>query len=86
MYASGVLVPAESDAFCVLLPSDDGRTVDTYLGFLKEPPSSSAVKGLQFSPGVGEEPPTFKTDPGEAFRMDLPWELPPDHGEGGKAG
>jgi hypothetical protein len=45
MFAIGVLIPAgPDDAFSVWLPAEYGKTIDTYLGFLKEPPTSIAVR------------------------------------------
>jgi len=48
IFAVGVIVKAATDMFCVFLPSDQGKAIDTYFSFLKNPPSSIAVKSLLF--------------------------------------
>jgi hypothetical protein len=76
MFAIGVIVPAGSDSFCVFLPAEDGRTIDTYLGFLKEPPQSIAVKLFKFCPATTHEAAKFITAPTDPFRIDLSASLP----------
>jgi len=76
MFAVGVIIPAGPDAFCVWLPAEHGKTIDTYLGFLKEPPTSIAVTLLQFCPADGKNGPHWATPPGEPIHLQLPDGLP----------
>lgn len=76
IFATGVLVPVTpDDAFCVWLPSGHGKTIDTYLGFLKEPPPSIAVKLIQYCPADGDEGPHWATSDEEPIRLDMPEKL-----------
>jgi hypothetical protein len=79
MFALGVLIPAgPDDAFCVWLPSGVGKTIDTYFGFLKEPPPSIAVKLIQFFPTDGEKEAHWGTNNEEPIRLDMPDKLYPE--------
>jgi hypothetical protein len=72
MFAMGVLIPASpDDAFCVWLPSGHGKTIDTYFGFLKEPPPSIAVKMIQFCPADGKKKLHWATSSEEPIQLDL---------------
>ncbi len=76
MFATGVLIPASpDDAFCVWLPSGLGKTIDTYFGFLKEPPPSIAVKLIQFCPADGEREAHWTTSKEEPIRLEMPEKL-----------
>lgn len=81
IFAIGVVVKAGSDMFCVFLPSSDGKTLDTYFGFLKDPPPSIAVRLLEYCPADGKEEARWITAPGEPLRIPLPNTLP-KHDEG----
>jgi hypothetical protein len=71
-FAMGVLIPASiNDAFCVWLPSCHGKTIDTYLGFLKEPPTSIRVKLLQFVPANDQENAHWATSMEEPIPLEL---------------
>lgn len=73
IFATGVLIPAGPvDAFCVWLPSGQGKTIDTYLGFLKEPPPSIAVKLVQFCPADSEKEAHWITSKEEPIRLEMP--------------
>jgi hypothetical protein len=76
VFAIGVIVPAGTDTFCVFIPSDHGKTIDTYFGFLAEPPSSIAVKLLQFQAAEAGRPARWTTSRDEPFRMPLVDQLP----------
>lgn len=76
MFASEVLIAAGADdAFCVWLPSGHGRTIDTYISLLKEPPPSIAVRLLQFCPADGEREAHRSTPNEEPIRLKLPDKL-----------
>ena len=76
MFATGVLIPASpDDAFCVWLPSGHGKTIDTYFGFLKEPPPSIAVRLIRFCPADGEREAHWSTPDEEPIRLELPDKL-----------
>jgi hypothetical protein len=73
MFAIGVLIPASpDDAFCVWLPSGHGKTIDTYFGFLKEPPPSVSVKLIQFCPADSEHEAHWSTSKEDPIRLELP--------------
>lgn len=80
-FAMGVIVPAGTDAFCVWLPAGEGKAIDTYLGFLSEPPTSIAAKLLQFFPSSADRAARWATAPSEPFRIDLSRERPSTHAE-----
>lgn len=72
IYAIGVIIPAGSDdGFCVWLPSGIGKTIDTYLSFLREPPPSIAVRTLQFCRSDDERGEHWLTPNGDPIRLDL---------------
>jgi hypothetical protein len=50
IFATGVIVPAAGDMFCVFLPTYGSVEVETYFGFLNEPPPSIAVRLMELSP------------------------------------
>ncbi len=78
IFATGVLIPAgPDDAFCVWLPSGQGKTIDTYLGFLKEPPPSIAVKLVHFCPADGQQEAHWITSKEEPIRLPLPEKVHP---------
>ena len=74
MFATGTFVDAGKDAFCVWLPAGDG--IDTYLGFVNEPPVSVLAKILRFCPATEHGEASFTTSDEEPFRMELPSSLP----------
>lgn len=72
IFAIGAIIQAgDDDAFCVFLPSGIGKTIDTYFGFLKDPPQSIAVKLIEFCPAEGEQESHWKTGSDEPFRIPL---------------
>jgi hypothetical protein len=72
-FAFGVLIPASpDDGFCVWLPSCLGKTIDTYFSFLKEPPTSIAVKLIQFCPANAEKEAHWATSNEEPIRLEMP--------------
>ncbi len=77
IFASGAVVPAGGeDAFCVFLPQGEGKTIDTYLGFLREPPPSFLARFVHFCPADGENEARWLTPNTEPVRIDLPDRLP----------
>jgi hypothetical protein len=50
VFALGVVIRAGPDRFCVFLPTDCGKSVNTYFNFLKEPPVSVRAKATRFRP------------------------------------
>jgi hypothetical protein len=76
MFSLSVVVKAADHEFCVFLPGDDGKTIDTYFSFLKEPPGSTAVKLLQFVPSDGSDPSHWATSDEEPFRIPFHQKLP----------
>jgi hypothetical protein len=48
VFALGVIVRAGPDRFCVCLPTDCGKTINTYVSFLNEPPPSVRAKATRF--------------------------------------
>ncbi len=73
IFASGVIVPAGGEeAFCVFLPHGEGKTIDTYMGFLKEPPPSFQARFVQFFPADGENEAKWLTPDTQPIRIDLP--------------
>jgi hypothetical protein len=77
IFASGVIVPAGgAEAFCVFLPKGEGNTIDTYVGFLKEPPASFQARFMQFSPADDRNEAKWLTPNTEAIRIELPDRLP----------
>jgi hypothetical protein len=75
-FALGVVVVAGSEAFCVFLPTDDGRTISTYFSFLNEPPESIAVRLLEYRPATETKESHWATNPGDPIRIQLPHAMP----------
>ena len=75
IYAIGVIVPAGPCAFLVFLPTGQGTTINTYLGFLKEPPPSILVSIYEFRCAtLGTE--SFFSTSYPPFRIELLSSLP----------
>ncbi|MCY2987543.1 MAG: hypothetical protein NTY19_06725 [Planctomycetota bacterium] len=76
VFALGVVVKAADDLFCVFLPPNEGKAIDTYSGFLLEPPRSVLVKILRYYPGEAEETSCWEIGPDAPVRIPLPDSLP----------
>lgn len=76
VFALGVVVKAADDMFCVFLPPDEGKAIDTYFGFLREPPKSILVKVLRYCPGDAEKTPCWEMGPDKPVRIPLTESLP----------
>jgi hypothetical protein len=50
VFALGVIVRGGPDRFCVFLPTDCGKTVNTYFDFLRVPPVSVRAEAMRFRP------------------------------------
>jgi len=48
MFAIGVVVKVGREYFCVFLPTDCGKSIDTYFSFLKEPPRFVTARIMKF--------------------------------------
>ena len=72
IYSIGVIVKAVNDYFCVFLPPDDGHRMETYLSFLKEPPSSIGVRIMQFQQASNDEESHWITSGEDPVRVLLP--------------
>jgi hypothetical protein len=62
VFALGVIVRAGADRFCVFLPTDCGKTVNTYFSFLNEPPVSVRAKATRFRPPKGGNTGAWEAD------------------------
>lgn len=71
IFAVGVIVKVATDMFCVFLPTDQGKAIDTYFSFLKNPPSSILVKVLQFRKCNDTGDSQWETDSGPPVRIGL---------------
>ena len=55
VFALGVILRAGKDRFCIFVPTDCGKTINTYVSFLNEPPSSVRAKATRFrAPSEGD--------------------------------
>jgi hypothetical protein len=50
-FAIGVVVKVKHDNFCVFLPTDYGKSINTYFSFLKEPPRFVTTRMMKFCDG-----------------------------------
>jgi hypothetical protein len=50
-FAIGVVVKVKQEYFCVFLPTDCGKTINTYFSFLKEPPKFVTTRMIKFCDG-----------------------------------
>jgi hypothetical protein len=76
LFAIGVIVPAAGDRFCVFLPSGCGHTIDTYLGFLNDPPPFFHAKVFEYCPSDGANAAYWKTSKDDPIRIPMPEKLP----------
>lgn len=76
LFACGVIIPAGDDRFCVFLPSGHAQTIDTYLSFLNDPPSSFGAKLFEFCPAEAQHESYWKTGNDDPMRIPLPDRLP----------
>ena len=75
-FAIGVVVKAGSKKFCVLLPTDSGKSIDIYFSFLKEPPPSIVARFMQFCPKDEKGEARWEVPAGEPMRISLNQSLP----------
>ena len=69
----GVIVKAADATFCAFMPDDNATTMDTYFGFLKEPPPSIAVRLGEWSNGDEHmKGPHWNVATGEPKRVAMP--------------
>lgn len=77
IFATGVIIPASGDTFCVFLPTYGSAEVETYFGFLNEPPPSIAVRLMELSPPDDTYAVEYwKVSGGEPSRISLRGTLP----------
>lgn len=53
IFAVGVIVPFRDHRFVVFMPNDKAKELETYLGFLAEPPPSVMMKAFEYDPTGG---------------------------------
>jgi hypothetical protein len=70
-FAIGVIVPAQQDLFCVFIPMDDTESINTYTGFLNEPPPSICSRIMHFVPAGEQEESHWITEDREPIRIPL---------------
>jgi hypothetical protein len=76
IFAFCVIVKAGLDRFCVFLPSEIGKTINTYVSFLHEPPASVRARLTRFRPPSAADGGAWDVDTTD-LRIPMNQPLPP---------